>query len=266
MAPKRNSASISRDVPADNAGSMVIGFNVTRGLGPLRTSKRLRSAPTSNDAAADHTNGEDSSPIITRGPGLLRNSKRSRVSALTSVSDYDSPFRSGNTSARPFELETPQAVGPPGNGHDDSNLTLLTPLSLTENTSNHEPNEIHKEERMTLLELPLDVLCLVADHLDVVARACLKFAHPVLGCWAKEDPSNLSACAKSRIVSLLLRDDASIPEKLRGVAGKGTHEGHCSEYHNVTPKYCVICRCDGHLSRCPGCRIRTCAREATYVH
>lgn len=265
MAPNRNSSSILSDVPADNADAMLIGWNVTRGLKPLRTSKRLRSASTSNNAAADDTNGEDSSPLIPRGPGLLRNSKRSKVSALPSDSDYNPLFRPVNTGVYPFELETPQAAGPPGNGHEDSNLTLPTTLALTDNTSNHEPSEIHKEARMTLLELPLDVLCLVADHLDVVARACLKFAHPALGCWAKEDPSNLSACARSRIVSLLLRDDASIPKMLRGVAAKGTNEGHCSEYHGVTPKYCVICRCDGHLSRCPGCRIRTCAREGTYV-
>ena len=264
MASKRNSASISRDVPADNAGAMLIDLNITRGLGQLRASKRLRSALTSKDAAADHTTGEDSSPIIPRGP-LLRDSKRSELSALPSESDYDSPFRSVNTGVYPHELKTPQAAGPPGNGHDYSNLTLPTTLALTDNTSNHEPSEILKEERMTLLELPLDVLCLVADHLDVVARACLKFTHPALGCWAKEDLNNLSACARSRIVSLLLRDDASMPKKLRGVAAKGTNEGHCSEYHDVTPKYCVICRCDGHLSRCPGCRIRTCAREGTYV-
>ncbi len=114
---------------------------------------------------------------------------------------------------------------------------------------------------MRLLELPLDVLCLVADHLDVVACACLEYANPALGYWSKKDPGNLSACARSRIVSLLQRDGGSIPKELLGVAKKGTNEGECSGYQGVSPKYCVICRCSGHLSNCPECQIRTCARE-----
>ena len=96
-----------------------------------------------------------------------------------------------------------------------------------------------------------------------MARACLRYAHPALGYWCNGNLSNLSLCARSGIVSLLLRDGASIPEQLLGVARKGTDKGHCSEYREVMPKYSVTCRCHGHLSHCPGCQIRTCAREGT---
>ena len=164
----------------------------------------------------------------------------------------------------PLDLSAPLSQTPttstPGNGHGYSK-TLPNTVSLTEHTSDYKPSKNHKQERLRLLELPLDVLCLVADHLDVVARACLKYAHPALGCWSKNDPGNLSLCARSRLVSLLQRDDVSIPKELLGVAKKGSNEGECSDYQAFAPKYCMICRCDGHLSHCPGCRIRTCIRE-----
>ncbi|CAF9906998.1 MAG: hypothetical protein ALECFALPRED_003038 [Alectoria fallacina] len=165
----------------------------------------------------------------------------------------------------PLDLSAPLSQSPttstPDNGQCYSNLTLSNTVSLTEHTSDYKPSKEHKWEKLRLLELPLDVLCLVADHLDVVARACLKYAHPALGCWSKNDLGNLSLCARSRLVSLLQRDDVSIPQELLGVAKKGSNEGECSDYQAFAPKYCVICRCDGHLSHCPGCRIRTCIRE-----
>ena len=132
-------------------------------------------------------------------------------------------------------------------------------VSLTEHTSDHKTGKAHKQGTIRLLELPLDVLCLVADHLDIVSRACLGYAHPALGCFSK-DPRNLSACAKSRLLSLVQRDGISVPKELLGAATQGTNEGQCSEYQ-VARKYCTICRCEGHLSHCPGCRVRTCARE-----
>ena len=135
--------------------------------------------------------------------------------------------------------------------------------SLTERFLDKKPSEIYKQEGMRLLKLPLDILCLVADHLDVVALSCLRYAHPALGSLSKIEPGSLSLCAKSRIVSFLQRDGVSFPKELLGVARKGTNKGECWEYHTVVPMYCVICRCDGHLSHCPGCQVRTCAREDT---
>ena len=125
------------------------------------------------------------------------------------------------------------------------------------------PSGKSEPERAKLLELPLDILYLIADNLDVVARACLRYAHPALGYWCNRDLGNLSLCARSSIVSLLLRDGASIPGQLLGVAKNGTENSQCSEYNKIVPKYCVTCRCYGHLSHCPGCQIRTCAREGT---
>lgn len=199
-------------------------LSVTRGLGPFLTAAQVkRPAPTSKNATADDTDDEDLALSITRGLRSSHRSKRSKNSGLT----------------------------PP--------VAVL----LTKHTSDHKPSKRYRQEKMRLLELPLDVLCLVADHLDVVACACLEYANPALGYWSKKDPGNLSACARSRIVSLLQRDGGSIPKKLLGVARKGTNEGECSGYQGVSPKYCLICRCQGHLSHCGECGIRTCAREDT---
>lgn len=146
-----------------------------------------------------------------------------------------------------------------------SSHSLPVSVPLTEHTADHKPSESYKQEKMRLLELPLDVLCLVADHLDDVARACLKYADPALGCFSEKDPGNLSACARSRIVGHLLRDGVLIPKGLLEAARKGRKEGECWEYDNFVPKYCMICRCRGHLSHCPKCRVRTCAREGMCI-
>lgn len=161
---------------------------------------------------------------------------------------------------RPLDLSTTLSHVPntstTGDSHTQSDVMLPKTVA-----TNRKPSEIHKQGRMRLLELPLDVLCLVADHLDSVARACLKYADPALGCWSEEDPASLSLCAKSRIISLLQRDEISIPKELLGVAKNGIPKNECSEYEDIVPKYCVVCRCEGHLSRCPECRTWTCARE-----
>lgn len=227
MASKRKAASTSTYSTADDANDIEFGLSVTEGLAPLPTSTQLNtSASTLKDATADNTDNDDFALSITRGLRPLRRSKRFKKSSLA----------------------------------------LPVAVSLTEHTSDPKlSSERYDQKRMRLLELPLDVLCLVADHLDAVARACLRYAHPALGRWSKKDPDNLSACAKSRIVSLLQRDGVSIPKELLGVPKKGTSEGECSEYDDVAAKYCVICRCYGHLSHCPGCRVRTCAREGTYI-
>ena len=149
------------------------------------------------------------------------------------------------------------------NGYGYSKPNLSTRVLLTKSTFKHKPSGKSKQGRAKLLELPLDILCLIADNLDIVARACLRYAHPALDFWCNGDLSNLSLCARSGIVSLLLRDGASIPEQLLGVARKGTDKGHCSEYHKIMPKYYVTCRYHGHLSHYPGCQIRTCVREGT---
>lgn len=332
MAFKRKSTLISWDTSSDYAANINVDMSVTTGLGPLPTSKQLKtSASMSKNTTTDDTDGEDFTLSITRGLEPLRRSKRSKTIAPSSESDHDSPFGLADFNINPVELDvalghTDTSVNladqPPstrpiegilvGTGYSelpplesvtthpsqnphcrqhelystpsvakdgpldppaplkgpitiapDMALTLPKTASLTEHFLDNKPSEIHKQEGMRLLELPLDVLCLVADHLDVIARACLRYAHPALGSLSKTDPGNLSLCARSRIVSLLQRDDVSIPKELLGAARKGENEGECSEYHNVVPKHCVICRCDGHLSHCPGCRIRTCAREDT---
>ena len=160
-------------------------------------------------------------------------------------------------------LEQRSAASTANDGYGYSKPDLPTRVLLTKRTLKHKHSGNSKQGRGKLLDLPLDVLCLIADDLDVVARACLRYAHPALGYWCNGDLCNLSLCAKAGIVSLLLRDGASIPEQLRGVAKKGTGGGHCSEYQRIVPKYCITCRCYGHLSHCPKCHIRTCAREGT---
>ena len=164
-------------------------------------------------------------------------------------------------SSAPLEQRPATSTADNDNGSSKPNLT--TRVLLTKRPFKHKTSGKSKQERGKLLELPLDILCLIADNLDFVARACLRYADPALGYWCNGDFSNLSLCARSGIVSLLLRDGASIPEELLGVARRGTDKGHCSEYHEIVPKYCVTCRCYGHLSHCPGCQIRTCAREGT---
>ena len=154
-------------------------------------------------------------------------------------------------------LEQRPVTSTANNGYG-SKPNLPTRVLPTKRTFKHKPSGKSKRGRPKLLELPLDILCLIADNLDVVARACLRYAHPALGYWC-----NLSLCARSGIVSLLLRDGASIPEQLLGVASRSSVNGHCSKYHEILPKYCVTCRCYGHLSHCPECQIRTCAREGT---
>ena len=160
-------------------------------------------------------------------------------------------------------LKQRPATIPEDYGYGYSKPKLPTRVLLAKRTFKHKASGKSKHGRANLLDLPLDILCLIADHLDRVARVCLRYAHPALGYWCNGDLGNLSLCAKSGIVSLLLRDGASIPGQLLGVARKGTHGGHCSEYQETVPKYCVECRCHGHLSHCPGCQIRTCAREGT---
>ena len=159
-------------------------------------------------------------------------------------------------------LEQRPVTSTANNGYG-SKPNLPTRVLPTKRTFKHKPSGKSKRGRPKLLELPLDILCLIADNLDVVARACLRYAHPALGYWCNGDLSNLSLCARSGIVSLLLRDGASIPEQLLGVASRSSVNGHCSKYHEILPKYCVTCRCYGHLSHCPECQIRTCAREGT---
>ena len=224
MASILNSASTSRDSIADDAQDRESGLSFTRGHGPFPTLEQTKtSVSTLKDAIADDTDDEDFALSITRGLRPLHRSKRLKSSSLT----------------------TPVVV------------------LHTEHNPDHKPRERHRQDQMRLLKLPLDVLCLVAEHLDDVACACLRYASPALGYWSKQDPGNMSACARSRIVSLLQRDGGSIPKELLGVARKGTVEGECSGYQVASPKYCVICRCDGHLAHCPECRVRTCAREDT---
>ena len=160
-------------------------------------------------------------------------------------------------------LEQRSAASTANNGYGSSQPDLPTRVLLTKRTFKHKHSGNSKHGRAKLLNLPLDVLCLIADNLDVVARACLRYAHPALGYWCKGDLSNLSLCAKAGIVSLLLRDGASIPEQILGMPKKGTVDGKCSGYQRIVPKYCMTCRCYGHLSHCPECQIRTCAREGT---
>ena len=183
--------------------------------------------------------------------GRLRTSKRLKQSAFTSQEATGDGKELSNSVTEDLRPKQPQ----------ESSLTLPVAVSLTEHTSHNKSSEGSKQEKMRLLDLPLDVLCLVADHLDVVDRTCLRYAHPALGHWSKKGQSNLSACARSRLVNLLKRDGAPIPEELFGAGAKNSNMGECWEYHMVIPKYCVACRCHGHLLHCPECRVRTCARE-----
>lgn len=140
MAPKRKSASTLRDSEADDVDDTEFGLSVTVAAGRLRTSKRLKtSASILEDATADDTDDKDFAHSITRGLTPSHRSKRLPISSLTS----------------------PVAVSLPGH------------------TSDKKPEERYKQETLGLLDLPVDVLCLVADRLDVVARACLRYAQYV---------------------------------------------------------------------------------------
>ena len=233
MASKPKSPANSRHTTANGADDTNFHLSVTGDLDPLRTSQQLKASPsTSRDAAEDDTDDEDFAFNVTKGPRLLCRSKQLQ-----------------------------DLVPPTGGINGYSNLTLPIAVPLTEHHSYHKSSTLHKQESIKLLELPLDVLRLVADHLDVVARACMKYAHPALGYCSEKDRGNLSACARLRIARFLQKDKVSIPKELLGVTENITIDRGCSEYHNFGPKYCVICRCNGHLSHCPKCRIRTCIRE-----
>ena len=225
MAPKRKSESTPVYSTASDTNSIEPKLSVTKGLALLRPSKQSnKSASTSKDATVDDTNNSDFALSNTRDRGPLRRSKRSKTSDLI----------------------------PP------------EPVSLTEKTSKHRASERHPLQRLRLLELPVDVLCLVVDPLDIADRACLKYAHPALGLWSKQPVGDLSPCAKTRIVHLLVKDGAPIPKELAGWSSKSSSEQACAECPRDHP-YCVICRCNGHLSHCPVCRVRTCARQGTYL-
>ena len=295
MALKRHLMSTSKDATAEDVDVLDIDSSMT----PPRRSKRLKSStPTleinlsrslvrlsqSEDDSRDYllrtetssfeettaqavnlakklppTYSIEGSRMVTQSSQPRQSSRyRQRENQPTSCpSNNDSLL---NSSA---SLKQRPATITADNGYGYSKPNLPTRVLLTKHTFTHKPSGKSKQGRAKLLELPLDILCLIADNLDVVARACLRYAHPALGFWCNGDLSNLSLCARSGIVSLLLRDGASIPEQLLGVARKGTDKGHCSEYQKIMPKYCVTCRCHGHLSHCPGCQIRTCVREGT---
>lgn len=283
----KKSESTMQDTTANDADDDGFAVSITKGLQSWHRSKRpkilVRSSqsnvkPIELDTAHGHNfasvnpANKLSSPQPMEGTRMVKQDSELPLKSVTThpsqshdYPQYENYSTSSVSNNGPLDPSAPLSQSPttpePGNGYGRSDLTPQT-VSLT-HTSGHKSREVHKQEIVRLLELPLDVLYLVADHLDVVARVCLGYAHPALACWSKKKPGNLSLCARSRIVSLLERDDVSIPKELLGVARKGSNEGECSEYHNVMSKHCVICRCDGHLSHCPGCRMRTCAREDT---
>ena len=224
MAPKRKSESTPMYSMASDTNGIESKLSITKGFALLPPSKQSNiSASSSKDATVDDTNNSDFAQSNTRDLEPLRGSKRSKTSDLI----------------------------PP------------EPVLLTEHPSNHKASERHHLERLRLLELPVDILCLVVDPLDIADRACLKYAHPALGLWSKQPVGDLSACAKTRIVNLLTKDGAPIPRELVGWSNKNSGEKACEKCPHDYP-YCVICRCNGHLSHCPVCRVRTCAREGTY--
>ena len=222
MAPKRKSDSIPIYSTASDTNDIESKLSVTQGFALLPPSKQSNtSASTSKGATVSDTNNSDFTLRNTGDLGLLRRSKRSKTSGQI----------------------------PP------------EPVLLAEDPSNHKPKKRHHVERLRLLELPVDILCLMVDPLDIADRACLKYAHPALGLWSKQPIGDLSACAKTRIVHRLTRDGGPIPRELVGWSSKSSAEKACREYPEP---YCVICRCNGHLSHCPVCRVRTCAREGTF--
>ena len=222
----------------------------------------------SASAVEDDTVMDADAPLrrLSQQKSLTLSSYKKRSKLLTRLPDQSRQHEPHLTSFMPNNdslldlsesLKERPAASTAGNGCGYSKPALPT-CSLIKHTSKYKP-----WGNSRLLGLPLDVFCLITDHLDVVARVCLEYAHSASGDRSKDDFSNLSLCAKSAIVSLLLRDGTSLPEGLLGVKPKGTDEGHCSKYHKIVPKYCVVCRCYGHLSRCPSCLVRTCAREGT---
>lgn len=133
--------------------------------------------------------------------------------------------------------------------------TLSGAISRTEDTSARERS---KQEGRRFQELPQDILSLVNEYLDTVARSCLELA---LGCRPRIGRGTLSACAKPRLAILLRRDGPLLPRQLFNAARQPPLVGRCWAYDTVNPKYCSVCRCDGHLTLCPGCGVSTCARQ-----
>lgn len=231
MGSKCGSAPTSKDVTAE----------ITDDERPLRRSKRLMvessltlPGPISRtESISDHKSNERSKPS---GKGLMSSmdSKRSSASISKDITAEEGPLR---TSKR---LKTPSGT-----------------ISRT-STEHSSASERSKQEGIRLQGLPLDITNLVSDYLDTVARSCLELA---LGCWPKNDPGTLSPCAKPRLAVLLRRDGPLIPQGLLEAARYSPLQARCSEYEAVSPVHCSICRCDGHLSYCPGCGVSTCARQ-----
>ena len=299
MAPDPGSASLPGNSAAGDADSEPPSPKRARSLDPLSTSKGFKKLAYSSKLdynAHFRVKGTDSSlvdlntapahavdfvhlaeklPLIPRvEKNSVGHSELSQIELPTTHSSRSLCSRQHeetSTSCVPnnhLDPSTPLEQRPspstPHENHSHCDLPLSKTPPLTKHTLSHSPNEIQKQKTKTLLELPLDVLCLVADNLDIIARTCLKYAHPAFGCFSKEDFGTLSRCARSRIFRLLQRDHVSIPKELHNsISKKWSCEGECVDYHKGTRDlmYCGICRCHGHLSRCPGCRIRTCARE-----
>ncbi len=244
---------MSRDAAVDDADATDFGLSATGGLGPLPTSNEFEtSALILKEAMATQSSEVPQVKLVTTQSSQSPHHLQHEDFSTACVPNNRPPISSA-------PLSQGITTNMPDNRCDQSSLILSVLVSSTGHTSKDTPNRTHRGKRMTFLELPLDIMCLVVDQLDVVARTCLKYAHRQLD-WV-QDISNLGPCPRIRIVRLLEKDGDSIPKELLGAAGKGTTEHECSHYFIST--YCVICRCRGHLSRCPRCRIRTCAREDT---
>ena len=291
MAPKRNLTSTTKDATAEDVDVLDINSSMT----PLKRSKRLKSsAPTleisfsrllvrlsrSEDDSLDHLVSTETSSLGETTAQAVKLAKKipptCSIEGSWMVTQSSQPPQHKSVTACLTESSHYRQRGNQPTSCPSNNDGLLESLASPKQrpatptadkgygySKPNLPSGKSKPERAKLLELPLDILYLIADNLDAVARACLRYTHPALGYWCNRDLGNLSLCARSSIVSLLLRDGASIPGQLPGAARKGTENGQCSEYNKIRPKYCVTCRCYGHLSHCPGCQIRTCAREGT---
>ena len=302
MASEPDSASISREGAAVHVESQPLSPNRPGGLEPLHASMGSKQSayPCESDNNAHfHEKNTDSGPIdlgtaeahtvevlplAQKLPSMLRVEENSiECSELAQIelpttnpsrslcyrqlekpSTSSVPSNHLDSSAPPNQETTPRT---PSDDHNHGNLPFSKTVPPTEDAFNPSPSETPKQKAKTLLELPFELLCLVAENLDIVTRNCLKYAHPAFGCFCREgELGSLSICEISRLSRLFRKDRASFPKELALIrAKKGFQEGECFLYHGETGglKYCVICRCNGHLARCPRCRVRTCAREDT---
>ena len=107
------------------------------------------------------------------------------------------------------------------------------------------------DTKFKLLELPAEILYVIADHLDDVSRICFKNTSIYLRTLSIDLPSP-SPCAQTELIKRLWRDKEVTPKILPQPIDK-----RCPMAY-----YCDACRCNGHRQRCDYCSRKSTAENS----